>query len=304
MPRCPKGTRKNKKTGQCEPVSKGPSSSPIPSEIPASDIPSPIPASAPKSAPQKAKKCPKGTRKNKKTGECEETGPKSPYVDPAVKAEWKRLITRIHEGTLKEKDLDGIQIKNENFKSIDGKNITLQNVNLFMSTLKDVTFTDANLIGTIFEKAKLENVEFKSCKMSFIFAGATLKNVKFVDSGLEMVVDFTDAKFKNVVFDGIMAGVKRAIEEELDEEQKKEVQFINVIEEEQSAYSVDSSDSTGSIWKPGDKSNETGCPSKGFQPSKDCKTYRKQSLVFHPDKNINCRDAAEKKMKKLNDYCM
>ena len=58
--RCPNGTRKNKKTGDCEPTTKT------------------------KSSPKKENKkvssvknitarCPKGTRKNKKTGNCEST---------------------------------------------------------------------------------------------------------------------------------------------------------------------------------------------------------------------------------------
>lgn len=41
MPRCPNGTRRNKKTGNCEPTAK------------------------------KSKRCAKGTRKNKKTGKCD-----------------------------------------------------------------------------------------------------------------------------------------------------------------------------------------------------------------------------------------
>lgn len=50
MPRCPNGTRKNKKTGECEPK-----------KI----------ASKPESNQEKTRKrCPKGTRKDKKTSEC------------------------------------------------------------------------------------------------------------------------------------------------------------------------------------------------------------------------------------------
>lgn len=48
MPRCPKGTRRNKKSGNCEPK-------------------------------KTSTRCPKGTRRNKKTGDCEEktsSGPK------------------------------------------------------------------------------------------------------------------------------------------------------------------------------------------------------------------------------------
>ena len=33
------------------------------------------------------------------------------------------------------------------------------------------------------------------------------------------------------------------------------------------------------------------------------KSFRKQSLVFHPDKNITCLKDATKKFQKLNSYC-
>lgn len=51
--RCPKGTQRNKKTGQCESRNKA---SPLKMVTP----PKPV-----------TKRCPKGTRKNKKTGQCE-----------------------------------------------------------------------------------------------------------------------------------------------------------------------------------------------------------------------------------------
>jgi bifunctional polynucleotide phosphatase/kinase len=57
MHRCPKGTRKNKKTGNCE------------------DIKEKIDIPSPKNITEtiaKAIRCPKGTRKNKKTGDCED----------------------------------------------------------------------------------------------------------------------------------------------------------------------------------------------------------------------------------------
>ncbi len=77
--RCPKGTRKNKKTGVCENKVSSPKA-PSPKvaspkvaslkvaslKVPSPKVPSPKVASPPKS-----KRCPKGTRKNKKTGVCE-----------------------------------------------------------------------------------------------------------------------------------------------------------------------------------------------------------------------------------------
>ena len=76
--RCPKGTRKNKKTGNCEPVKK--------KSLPASKPKTPTPVVA--SKPAIRKRCPKGTRKNKKTGNCEPTkksknGVKKADVSPA-----------------------------------------------------------------------------------------------------------------------------------------------------------------------------------------------------------------------------
>ena len=53
--KCPSGTRRNKKTGECERTKKEPSSKSKSKEE------------------EKKKNCPRGTRRNKKTGECERT---------------------------------------------------------------------------------------------------------------------------------------------------------------------------------------------------------------------------------------
>jgi flagellar biosynthesis GTPase FlhF len=56
------------------------------------------------------------------------------------------------------------------------------------------------------------------------------------------------------------------------------------------------------------KSVEKGCPSKDINPVQCDKinTYKKQALLFHPDKNFNCNDEAIEKMQKLNNMreCM
>jgi len=46
-----------------------------------------------------------------------------------------------------------------------------------------------------------------------------------------------------------------------------------------------------------------GCPSKGYKPVPltEENTYRKQSLLFHPDRNKDCVESATAKMKKLNE---
>jgi serine/threonine protein kinase len=70
LKRCPKGTRRNKRTGLCEP--KTPAS--IPALIPIPVV-GPAPTVGPEStvapAPVKQKRCPNGTRRNKRTGLCE-----------------------------------------------------------------------------------------------------------------------------------------------------------------------------------------------------------------------------------------
>jgi hypothetical protein len=57
MPRCPNGTRRNKKTGECEPIGAKSASVKASSET--------------SSKTTKSKRCPKGTRRNKKTGNCD-----------------------------------------------------------------------------------------------------------------------------------------------------------------------------------------------------------------------------------------
>ena len=61
--RCPKGTKRNKKTGNCDP--KG------------VRLPTPAPVKVPTPSPVKVpnpKRCPKGTKRNKKTGNCDPKG--------------------------------------------------------------------------------------------------------------------------------------------------------------------------------------------------------------------------------------
>jgi hypothetical protein len=68
--RCPKGTRKNPKTGVCEPIKEKIVNSPIQSDLSSSPKSTTHMGSDMESSP-KSKRCPKGTRKNKKTGICE-----------------------------------------------------------------------------------------------------------------------------------------------------------------------------------------------------------------------------------------
>jgi len=68
--RCPKGTRRNKKTGLCEPntnINEDDNEVPIHSALPAVNNEVPV-------VDAQGKRCPKGTRRNKKSGRCEPIG--------------------------------------------------------------------------------------------------------------------------------------------------------------------------------------------------------------------------------------
>lgn len=74
-PRCPNGSRRNKKTGNCD---KKNGASPARARTPS---PSPPKNNRGKTTGNKQKRCPNGTRRNKKTGNCEGTH-KSPSPSP------------------------------------------------------------------------------------------------------------------------------------------------------------------------------------------------------------------------------
>ena len=81
MPRCPRGTRRNKKTGLCQSTKRTPAVSPI-------TPPSP-----------KSRRCPRGTRRNKKTGKCERhtsrpTQPRAPLAARAAPASRAKLSAK------------------------------------------------------------------------------------------------------------------------------------------------------------------------------------------------------------------
>ena len=50
--------------------------------------------------------------------------------------------------------------------------------------------------------------------------------------------------------------------------------------------------------------NNQNCRSQGKEPEPDmCSNYRKNSLIFHPDRNFGCQDVASEKFKRLNNMC-
>ena len=95
--RCPKGTRKNKKTGNCDSIS----------VLQKTHTPPPKPKtpSPKKPSPKTRKRCPKGTRKNKKTGNCDSisvlqkthTPPPKPKTPSPKKPHPNEVILRIRD---------------------------------------------------------------------------------------------------------------------------------------------------------------------------------------------------------------
>jgi lipopolysaccharide biosynthesis glycosyltransferase len=76
--KCPKGTRRNKKTGLCDKAFSSSSSSSVEASLPKAETKASLPKAETKASLPKAKEsltplpnCPKGTRRNKKTGLCE-----------------------------------------------------------------------------------------------------------------------------------------------------------------------------------------------------------------------------------------
>ena len=79
-PRCPNGSRRNKKTGNCDKKNgASPARAPSPSPSPQKRQ---SPKNRGKTTGNKQKRCPNGTRRNKKTGNCEGTH-KSPSPGPS-----------------------------------------------------------------------------------------------------------------------------------------------------------------------------------------------------------------------------
>ena len=78
--RCPNGTRKNKKTGNCDPVDKKSTAK--------------SKAKTPSPKPVARKRCPKGTRKNKKTGQCEPIKKPTDIKKPKKLRKKLKLVTK------------------------------------------------------------------------------------------------------------------------------------------------------------------------------------------------------------------
>lgn len=177
MPRCPNGTRKNKKTGECEPTDK----------MTKPETTEPISQSAKKSL-----RCPKGTRKNKKTGECESTNkitkPEPAKEEPKLESPLKeKMITPSVPSPIKEdkkeelkqkvqelkygwevdiKTLAGIELKNHTFQPNFGRlrdmggNTRYYDMNLENSNLENVYFYRVSLYNANFNNAVMDRVHF------------------------------------------------------------------------------------------------------------------------------------------------
>jgi Pentapeptide repeats (9 copies) len=183
------------------------------------------------------KRCPKGTRKNKVTGQCESSSSSStpfvPYkgLPRDYVATVKEIISDIKEGRRFEKDLDGLHIEGEEFISTSIHRISLQNAMLTNTVIKHSKFENVNLGNTWFNGAKLENVQFTKLGRDMdiiMFPSAKLTNVTFSDMTRVSSCDFHRARLKNVVFDHIHISGKKEIEESITKAQAKEVTFTNV----------------------------------------------------------------------------
>jgi hypothetical protein len=190
MPRCPKGTRKNKKTGECEPIT----------------------------ATTKKPRCEKGTRRNKKTGECEEikrglsikskssssrSSVKTPvdttwkitkidYIYPSMTSGDKTGISRDDRGIM---NIENIYIENETDVAI----LSLENIVEISLGKKQNTHPK---IAWEEESIRVNNaIKQKAIFKNFIYAGLNtdISDIKF--SGMENDEDNNNSTTKQNIRD-------------------------------------------------------------------------------------------------------
>lgn len=252
MPRCPNGTRKNIKTGNCEPTG-------------AKKSPSPSPLPTPPHPKSNTKKCPKGTRKNKKTGECESTKAKIDLITKDVSKGTKGVKemileepgpVAIEESPEEVKDnraqelkhgwpkpdfskLNGIELEYYTFEPDFGRlrdigsNVVYHNMNLADSKLKYIHFRRVTLQESTFDNAKLENVTFhKPTTLNGVsFKNADLYKCKFYE-GRHRSINFDNAKLRGCIFDGLEISSSHLLS--FKNAKLEDVEFINI-----SKYSAD-----------------------------------------------------------------
>ena len=190
MPRCPKGTRKNKKTGECEPIT----------------------------ATTKKPRCEKGTRRNKKTGECEEikrtssrvskssssrSSVKTPvdttwkitkidYIYPSMTSGDKTGISRDDRGIM---NIENIYIENETDVAILSlENIVEISLGKKQNTVPKIAWEEDSIRVN-------NNIKQKAIFKNFIYAGLNtdISDIKF--SGMENDEDNNNSTTKQNIRD-------------------------------------------------------------------------------------------------------
>jgi len=182
MPRCPNGTRKNKKTGECEPIGTKSSSSKSSS----------VKASSSKTT--KSKRCPKGTRRNKKTGNCDpikksssskSSSAKTPqdtnwriyeieYKYPSIASNDKIGLSRDDRGIM---NIENIYIENDNNVAVIAFENKTPEISLGkkQNTHPKIAWDQDTIMVN-------NNIKQKSVFKNFVHAGlnTNVSNIKFV----------------------------------------------------------------------------------------------------------------------------
>jgi len=325
-PRCPNGTRRNKKTGLCEktPGSKARSSPPPPAAPPppppaAAAADSPPAAAAADSPPHKGR-CPTGTFRNKKTGRCEPKVKKGPHAEPPLSD--AELIRRIRAGTANKSKLNGISFLHEDFDEVN-----LSRAKMTQSNMRDVGFQSSQLDSVLFDNSKFSDVElantniantkFHNCELKDVMLvkcqlkGSSFKNSNLVDCEFDNIINLSHSTFKGATFKNV---VFRDTIPSLDAQQRANASFIykNAPRGRQAPPPPSQGPRQASpvngnpgdvVWTETKARGPIGCPSRGLKPARDCAKYKKQSLVFHPDKNTSCPEDSSAKLKLLNQWC-
>lgn len=185
MPRCPNGTRKNKKTGKCEPTTAA-------SAKASSTSASSVKASSSKAT--KSKRCPKGTRKNKRTGNCDpikksssskSSSAKTPqdttwriyeieYRYPSIAANDKIGLSHEDRGIM---NIENIYIENDNNVAIIAFENKTPEISLGkkQNTHPKIAWEEESIMVN-------NNIKQKSVFKNFVHAGLNtdISNIKFV----------------------------------------------------------------------------------------------------------------------------
>ena len=188
MPRCPNGTRKNKKTGACEPIGAKLSSSKS-SSVKAS------------SSKTKSKRCPKGTHRNKRTGNCDpikkSSSSKSSSAKTPQDTTWRIYEIEYKYPSIASNDKIGLSRDDRGIMNIENNYIENDNnvaVIAFENTTTEISLgkkqnTHPKIAWDQDSIMVNNNIKQKSVFKNFVHAGLNtdISNIKFV--GMETYYD-------------------------------------------------------------------------------------------------------------------